>query len=151
MRVTPSRHNAKLVPGTRCDSLGTQCDNQLLCDQVTGVPRKHQIVDLPLIARAKVHHFVDVIKMVGHAVAIDLKITKIENRTSAPGRERLRSLLTVGLLLGALAMRLNVWTHRVWGSRQRVDRIRRRSVGGQRIAAICAHKFVSRLAAFPLQ
>ena len=57
----------------------------VLCDQVTGVPRKHQIVDLPLTARTKVDHFVDVNKMDGHAAAIDLKITKIEKRTSSGG------------------------------------------------------------------
>ena len=104
MRVRPTRHAAKLVPdtrcearsdgkkqvarfvpGPRCDSLGTLCDAQLLFDQVTGVPRRHQIVDLPLTARTNVDHFVDVSKMVGHAVAIDLKITKIDKRTSSGG------------------------------------------------------------------
>ena len=118
MRVRPTRHAAKLVPDTRCEARsdgkkqvarfgpGTLCNAQLLCDQVTGVPRKHQIVDLLLIARAKVDHFVDLNKMVGLAVAIDLKITKIEKRNSAPGRERLRSLLTVGVSLSSWTVRL---------------------------------------------
>ena len=80
-----SKQGARFVPGPRCGSLGTQCNNQLLFDQVTGVPRRHQIVDLPLTARTNVDHFVDVSKMVGHAVAIDLKITKIDKRTSSGG------------------------------------------------------------------
>jgi hypothetical protein len=47
------------------------------------VPSQYQIVDFPLIARTNVDHFPDLNKMVGHSLAIDLKITKIEKRTSS--------------------------------------------------------------------